>query len=680
MSNLADNQNNLENSTPAARLDHALDLAARGFRVFPLHDPGPDGWRPRYKGWQAAATTDSAQVRAEWSRAPNANIGIACGGPDRLVVVDLDGKDDKQGRESWAELVEESGEDEPETLTCRTGSGKGYHLFFRATSAQDIAAIKNRAGWRDGVDIRADGALVVAAGSVHKSGGCYEWIDPDMSIADLPEWLYEELPKHEPAERATDVEMPDFATPMAERFVQALNHVEELDESIAGQNGDEVLFEAAKDIRRGFALDINLARKALLYYNAKRCKPPWPLDRVEYKLDQAGLANNPRWGLLLNEFDIPPSDGAGTPANENGASKDGAPTPRPRIEWVNAVAIAEPLPPTKWIVPGLQLCPGRPALVMGYGASAKTLSTQAAAVALAAGKMPWGMMGALTPIRVRHIDHEQGKHATFKRYQRLAHGLGIALPELGDRLQVAPLPAVSLDMVVSNRQAAIDTYSEICDGVDLLLVDSLRAASGIVDENDSRIRQCLDLLTVASERTGCACVVIHHSGKGERDDDRQKARGSSAIFDAAGCAYLIEGSENPRTMKQIKMPAEAEGQGVLPFGLRVEDVQGGPTGYAYWGLRVIHEPREAEHGPAANFNALCELVYGRIDDAPDGYRLPGDVLAKEIGRNASDVRSAVTKLEAAGRIVNRGQTRKGGKRVWFPKSKDPGRTVIGDVE
>jgi hypothetical protein len=668
-------------------MDHALALAARGFRVFPLHDPGPNGWRPRYKGWQDSATTDPGTIRAEWERAPNANIGIACGGPERLVILDLDGKSGKRGLESWAELVRESGAAEPETLTCRTGSGKGYHLFFRATSAQDLSAIKNRAGWRDGVDIRADGALVVAEGSVHKSGGRYKWVDVDVPIAELPDWLYELLPKREPGEAATDVDMPELATPMVERFAQALAHVEHLAPSREGQGGDDALYCAAIDLRRGFALDVEHARKALEHYNASKANPPWPAERIEYKLDQGGHATNTPWGYLLDEFDFPlsPSAGVSSPANDTltrSTSSASGPAPRLRIEWVNAAAIAQPLPPTKWIVPELQICPGRPALVMGYGASGKTLAMQSIAVAVAAGQIPWGMLGPISraPIKVRHLDHEQGKHATFKRYQRLANGLDVALPELGDRLQVAPLPPVSLDMVISNRGAAIDVYSEICEGVDLLVVDSLRAASGIIDENDSRIRQCLDLLTAASERTGCACVVIHHGGKGERDDDRQKARGSSAIFDAAGCAYLIEGSENPRTVKQTKMPAEAEGQGVPPFGLRIEDVQGGPAGYVYWGLRVTHEPREAEHSPAANFNSLCELVCARIDGESDGYRLPVDVLAKEIGRNASEVRSAVTKLEAAGRIVNRGQTRKGGRRAWFSVAKDPGRTAIGDAE
>src|SRR6266478_3442835 len=55
-------------------LESALALAARGFRVIPLYDPGPNGKRPRFNNWTALATTDPAMVTTWWRAMPNANV------------------------------------------------------------------------------------------------------------------------------------------------------------------------------------------------------------------------------------------------------------------------------------------------------------------------------------------------------------------------------------------------------------------------------------------------------------------------------------------------------------------------------------------------------------------------------------------------------------------------------
>src|SRR5262245_13450196 len=92
--------------TPDVPLAKAAECYARaGFRVVPLHAtlPGPacscqegracgsPGKHPRITAWQREATTDLDVVRAWWRRWPNANVGLAMGGPLRFVALDVDG-------------------------------------------------------------------------------------------------------------------------------------------------------------------------------------------------------------------------------------------------------------------------------------------------------------------------------------------------------------------------------------------------------------------------------------------------------------------------------------------------------------------------------------------------------------------------------------------------------------
>ena len=77
------------------------------------------------------ATRDRDQVESWWAQYPSANIGIATGEINGLLVIDVDVKHDqgKYGDESLKALESELGE-LPETWVAITGSG-GLHYYFR---------------------------------------------------------------------------------------------------------------------------------------------------------------------------------------------------------------------------------------------------------------------------------------------------------------------------------------------------------------------------------------------------------------------------------------------------------------------------------------------------------------------------------------------------------------------
>lgn len=138
----------------------ALRFAKRGFAVFPLQ---PGAKIPLVKNWGKAATTDLRQIKQWWQKWPDANIGLVTGAVNGIVVIDLDVKNGIDGEANFKALCRKLGIRLPRTYIVETPSG-GLHLYFRTKRA---GKIRNSAGvLGSGIDIRAEGGYVVAAGSL----------------------------------------------------------------------------------------------------------------------------------------------------------------------------------------------------------------------------------------------------------------------------------------------------------------------------------------------------------------------------------------------------------------------------------------------------------------------------------------------------------------------------------
>ena len=168
----------------------AVRLASIGFHVF----PAPPGQRKSYKaaafsgGRRWGATDSPMEIAQDWKQWPDANVGIACGPVSGLLVIDIDGPSHGvDGFASWGAIINEHG-DTPETVEVDTPSG-GRHLYFRWTP--DCEGIINSASMiGPGIDVRAEGGMVIAPPSVKPSGGRYSWrASPEVGLADPPSWL-----------------------------------------------------------------------------------------------------------------------------------------------------------------------------------------------------------------------------------------------------------------------------------------------------------------------------------------------------------------------------------------------------------------------------------------------------------------------------------------------------------
>ena len=210
----------------SALLDAALEYAHRGWRVFPLHgivngvctcgrtECSSAGKHPLVRKGLYEATTDMDKIRSWWKRWWSANIGIATGFESGIAVVDIDLP---LAFSSFDRLIGEL----PVTLTALTGGG-GLHLIYRCSDS----ALGNAAGRLPGIDeelpgidLRANGGYVVAAPSVHRSGGQYEWAWPARSLVPTPDWLKQAERASVDVAGAKPVELEGDGTPYGLRVL-----------------------------------------------------------------------------------------------------------------------------------------------------------------------------------------------------------------------------------------------------------------------------------------------------------------------------------------------------------------------------------------------------------------------------------------------------------------------------
>lgn len=192
-------------------------LLRMNLHLFPI---APNAKHPAHKGWQQEAAHGLGAQIEFWSKYHQQyNIGIATGCitsnnsnllPDNpahtpsvgLLVLDFDRA--KGGLAELQTMVRDKAKPLPPTFCVHTRDG-GYHFYYHYPSTLFLG---NRTDWRQGVDIRAQGGLVVGPGSVVPgSVGRYS-ICKDKPIAKAPTWLIKALYNVPPST------LPDLKKPL----------------------------------------------------------------------------------------------------------------------------------------------------------------------------------------------------------------------------------------------------------------------------------------------------------------------------------------------------------------------------------------------------------------------------------------------------------------------------------
>lgn len=242
--------------TTASCKDAALTYAGYGWSVVPIRS----GAKVPLVRWQEfQARRAGAEEILQWfERWPDANIGIVTGAVSGLVIIDIDPR--HGGEESLAAWQTVRGPF-PATVEAATGSG-GRHYYF----AFGEAGLRSMVAVAEGIDIRADGGLVVAPPSRHPSGNRYRWqpgrAPGEVGLAPLPGWLTITLL------RRTHRQGHDLAhwRDLVRRGVRE------------GERNSSIASLCGHLLRHG--VDPQVALELLLCWNRERCAPPLDDDEV----------------------------------------------------------------------------------------------------------------------------------------------------------------------------------------------------------------------------------------------------------------------------------------------------------------------------------------------------------------------------------------------------------------
>lgn len=578
-----------------ATVGDALDLAGRGFRVFPLRE---NDWRPKIKGWVDAATIDEETIRRWWAQWPKANVGVATG--QGLVVIDIDNKKGKNGSASFAALGLPA--DSLDTFTVETPSG-GRHVYFHGDAGANSAG---RLGL--GLDVRGVGGYVVGPGSLladgvkdGQPGGCYQRI-LEGRVRGLPSDLSARLrPALSHLNGHRDDAVGDHADPhgLGERWLS-----EAAPRAVERAGGDHTTFVVAATLR-DYGLSEEDAFDALIDSGWNdRCEPPWELEDLKVK-----VANAYRYG------ENPP--GSKSPEVQfNGVSIPPIVTaPRKPSKWLDHGAPIERS--GLWLLPEVIPATGVGVLV-AKSQGGKTFLFLELARCIATGK----------PFFKVAPDEKGATLIVFAGTE--GSGLARRMAALGEA-QALPISA----MVVGNltERGALDglladlkekaAWMELMFDmpVRLIVIETIAASGLLNDENSnaeaSRAIANLGMISLAMK---APVFASHHPSK-----TGTAARGAGAIIDNADFAMEIHrtGRDKVRQVELVKA-RDAEQRTLGSFSLVPVDLGQDSKGRPITSMTVsMGEPESKPTRDAKHAQLVMECIdWAMIEGAKtiDGKR------------------------------------------------------------
>lgn len=254
-------------------LKNALDLAEKGFWIFPLR---PGSKLPAIKAFTEQATRDPAKIKNWWA-SKNYNIGIATSKFDQfeaLLVLDIDEAGKKNGEKELLALLSQENLRLPVTFSVKTPTG-GKHLFFKNESPlkQGVNVLA------PGIDTRSKGGYAVGPGSII-SGEKYVEMNRNK-VVPVPEWLKQKL-----LFKKSEIKImePVISAQAKDRAIDYLEKVAPL--AIEGFGGDQTTYKVVCAVK-----DFGVSKEETLLLMSEhwneRCDPPWELSELKNKVDNA---------------------------------------------------------------------------------------------------------------------------------------------------------------------------------------------------------------------------------------------------------------------------------------------------------------------------------------------------------------------------------------------------------
>lgn len=466
--------------------------------------------------------------------------GIVTGKASGIFVLDVDMKNGKDGKAALAQLGEV-----PKTCTVQTPSG-GLHLYFRYP---ENGCPTNAGIIGEGLDLRGDiNGYVVGPGSPG-----YELI-ADVEPHDAPIWLLEKIrsmPKGKPSDGKPKADpIPEDHPDFSRRVAEARAFLHDFPPCLGGDTQDKswlIGLALGGDLELPTDVAMALIGEELAPY----CYGGW-LERcyneIERAIDRARCDSDVSAGIraLTQRAAIKPGR-----MPHLAPKTRSEPTPKAREEvpegWADELDLTIDVPPTEWLIQGLWVDETVNILV-AEGNSLKTWAALSMGLAVSKG-LPWLNKYPTKKRNVLVLDYESGKDAVTKRLQKLALGKAAHKGIYYKRKGLGNL----------HEQQTWDDLSDFVKArnIGLVIIDSMAAGSGGVDENTTDFAKPMIDAGRLSDECHTSFLFIHHAGKGDKKGS-EVMRGTSAIYAACDSAYLFINKEgDPRvgvsgTMKNIK--------------------------------------------------------------------------------------------------------------------------------
>lgn len=497
----------------------ALEYAARGWFVIPLHSPAARGCscgradcqspakHPRTAHGLKDASRDSATIREWWERWPDANISILTGPESGIFVLDVDGK---QGEESLIEL-ERRGCHLPDTYTVRTGGG-GQHLYFLWPQEVDLRNSQSKIA--PGLDIRGQAGYVVAPPSLHASGARYEINESAILPVPCPEWLLSLI--QEQAGRQERQRVP-AADAVANQPISKGGRTKHL-VSLAGSMH-----------RRG--MSPNAIEAALLAENAAKCLLPLQEEKVKaIARDIPARYPNPKEKVECDRMGQSQSPGG--------------------FELVHlGELMARPDAPVDYLVDGL-LVAGTVSAVVAKPKVGKSTFARNLALAVSTGREFLGCktrQGGVIYLALeeRAEDVKADFRALGASGEEPIHIHAANAPE-------DAMPAL-IQLVREHKPA-------------LVVIDPLFRLARIRDEKAyAETYQALGPLIDIARESGTHILLTHHAGKSLKADAIDSPLGSTALGGIVSTLLLLKRTETYRTLQTVQRICNDLPETVLAF-------------------------------------------------------------------------------------------------------------------
>jgi hypothetical protein len=591
---------------------------------------------------------------------PGAGVGIKCGRRPKgsgIVVVDLDGPDALDYWDSCGGTWD--------TYTVRTGRAEGgLQLYFKYPESLEYVSCAP-GEFATKIDIQGDGKFVVAPGSPHESGRRYA-VDKDLPLAELPEFVVEWF-RARGAKRPTtqtyegDVDGPARESVRAQFADYLVNRAPLRGAGGVRGEGDKTLW---KVVQHG-AYDLKLPTADVLelleeHYDP-RCNPPWGPELpalVEHKCRFAKTKSTRAGGSMTEEefatwsqatggsksdlegeegVDVPPKPKT-PPSPTSAAATPQKPPPKrtlkEKIRWGGWAA--EP-PEVKYLVDGL-LIQNKVAMIYAEPGGIKTWTALDLALSVATGAH-WLGQRKVSQCPVLFMDYEDGEYEFWRRVRLLTQGMTQEARDAVD-LGYSYMPGKLTEPLFWSEIEQL----YVAQPFGFLLIDTLRAANGGVDENDVNAAKMLDFAGAFTETFKDAAMpptvlTVHHANK------TGGIRGTSAFKGAVDVVFKLETEEDNEKRHRATLICDKSGQKKsAPIRLELTDA----------GLRTWEPDDSPESGGGGRLKELTDdEIQSKILLILQGQ---GVVASKRklrdlVKANASRVDTELAELVASGQVA-----------------------------